>query len=173
MHALTCHPATPCRAAIAIAADARFATGGTLLLHFALTGALDAIRLPPPGDAVRADGLWRHSCCEAFLRPAGGESYLELNFAPSTQWAAYRFARYRQGMTPAADLVPRIEVIHAPRRWELRVSLSGLQRADWRLGLSAVIEERDGTLSCWALAHPAGKPDFHAEEGFVVGLGDN
>ena len=30
-----------------------------------------------------------------------------------------------------------------------------------RLGLSAVIEEADGRVSYWALAHPAPKPDFH------------
>lgn len=32
---------------------------------------------------------------------------------------------------------------------------------DCDVGISAVIEELDGTKSYWALAHPPGKPDFH------------
>ena len=36
------------------------------------------------------------------------------------------------------------------------------------LGLSAVIEDADGALSYWALAHPAAKPDFHHREAFTL-----
>ena len=32
------------------------------------------------------------------------------------------------------------------------------------------IEETDGTLSYWALAHPSPKPDFHHPDGFVLEL---
>ncbi len=40
-----------------------------------------------------------------------------------------------------------------------------------RLGLSAVIEETDGTKSYWALAHPAeGPPDFHHPDCFALTL---
>jgi len=39
-----------------------------------------------------------------------------------------------------------------------------------RLAVSAVIEELDGRISYWALAHPPGKPDFHHADGFVVML---
>ena len=42
--------------------------------------------------------------------------------------------------------------------------------ADWRLGLSAVIEEKDGGTSWWALAHPPGKPDFHHDDCFAARL---
>ena len=39
-----------------------------------------------------------------------------------------------------------------------------------RIGLSAVIEEQDGTISYWALRHAAGKPDFHHPDGFAMEL---
>lgn len=39
-----------------------------------------------------------------------------------------------------------------------------------QIGLSAVIEEMDGTKSYWALAHPAGKPDFHHPDCFTLEL---
>lgn len=41
---------------------------------------------------------------------------------------------------------------------------------DTRAAITAVIEEADGTKSYWALAHPAGKPDFHHPDGFVLEL---
>lgn len=40
----------------------------------------------------------------------------------------------------------------------------------WRVGLSAVIEETDGTKSYWALRHPPGKPDFHHPDCFALEL---
>ncbi len=36
------------------------------------------------------------------------------------------------------------------------------------LGLSAVIEDRSGALSYWALKHPPGKPDFHHADSFTL-----
>jgi hypothetical protein len=38
------------------------------------------------------------------------------------------------------------------------------------VGLAAVLESPDGTLSYWALRHAAGRPDFHHRETFVVRL---
>jgi hypothetical protein len=50
-------------------------------------------------------------------------------------------------------------------------ALPGLPRdGRWRLALSAVIEETNGGKSHWALAHPAGKPDFHHADGFTYEL---
>jgi hypothetical protein len=40
----------------------------------------------------------------------------------------------------------------------------------WHLGLSTIAEERNGRLSYWALAHPAGKPDFHDPACFALEL---
>lgn len=36
------------------------------------------------------------------------------------------------------------------------------------VGLTAVIEDHDGQVSYWALAHRAEKPDFHSAAGFVL-----
>ena len=60
-----------------------------------------------------------------------------------------------------------------PDRYMLQVSvpigqLSALPRSTpWRLGLSALIEDRAGHMSYWALAHPPGKPDFHHKDCFA------
>ncbi len=147
---------------------------GGLLLNYCLRGELPALALPAPSVPRRADGLWRHSCFELFVRGAGGDAYTEFNFAPSRAWALYRFRAYREPAAPAADAIaPAIEVQRDAQLFELRVRLSRavLPAASvLQLGVAAVIETADGQLSYWALAHPAGKPDFHHADAFTLTL---
>jgi hypothetical protein len=141
-----------------------------LTLRYRLTGAVSALAVPIRVAPERTDELWRHTCFEAFVR-LESEGYTELNFAPSTQWAAYRFSGYRDGMSPADILAPRIETTATDRSLNLTVSLDlaslRLPLGPCRLALSAVIEDRAGAKSYWALAHPPGRPDFHHEAGFA------
>ena len=164
-------------AATGIEVDVARPRSGTLALRFVVTGGIADLRLPPETAPARTGGLWRRTCFEAFLRPSPGAAYYEFNFAPSTQWAAYRFSGYRSGMSVAGGIsAPRIEARSDGGRYELRASLA-LDRAPglasdaaWRIGLSAVIEEAGGGLSYWALAHPPGKPDFHHSDCFALEL---
>jgi hypothetical protein len=91
-------------------------------------------------------------------------------FRSSGQWAAYRFDGYRQGMAPLPIEPPRIEVETRPSQLDVRVDLAQPDAGLVRLGLTAVIEAADGGLSYWALAHPAGPPDFHRAETRVLAL---
>jgi hypothetical protein len=175
--ALRLHPDSICFAATNIAVDVARPRADSLVLIFSVTGTMSELRMPPVMAAARTDELWRHTCFEAFVRPSPGEAYYEFNFAPSTQWAAYRFDSYRSGMREATEIsAPRIEVQSAPEVYTLQASLDlsslptsslpspaggGGKGGGWRLGLSAVIEEASGRQSYWALAHPPGKPDFH------------
>jgi hypothetical protein len=148
-----------------------------LKLTYRLSGDLAALRLPEPRPAVRTDGLWRHSCFEAFLGHAGANDYWEYNFSPSGAWAAYHFTNYREGMAPhMRGAAPGIAVHAGSETVELAatVDLSWLTRSPsgvgLRLGLAAVVEDRARVLSYWALKHPAEKPDFHHADSFVVEL---
>lgn len=147
-------------------------------LFFELQGVIAALRIPTPSIARRADRLWEHTCCEAFLRVDGEPSYYEFNFSPSGEWAAYRFRDYRDGgALEAPALAPQIDCRCAPDRLELVATihldrLAGISPgARLRVGLSAVIESSGGELSYWALKHPAAKPDFHHAESFALELG--
>jgi hypothetical protein len=96
---------------------------------------------------------------------------VELNFSPSSEWAAYRFTGYRDGMVPAHDLAaPRIDVSADGQALELQVLVDLPADAVGPLALSAVIEETGGPLSYWALGHGPGKPDFHHWRSFAVEL---
>jgi hypothetical protein len=167
---LTLHPDGRCDAVTHIAVEIARPSAAVLLVDYIVSGNLDDLSLLPIGTSARTDGLWQHTCFEAFMRPAGSESYFEFNFSPSTQWAAYRFGRYREGMIAAETAVPRIEFEHAAQRCVLRAALALPDEGAWRLGLSAVIEETNGRKSYWALAHPPGRPDFHHSDCFALEL---
>ncbi|HEX2198304.1 MAG TPA: DOMON-like domain-containing protein [Burkholderiales bacterium] len=163
MPSLACHPESPCRAVRAIDIDLQ-RTGGTLLFAYRILGTIDALRLPPRG--LRP--LWQHTCCEAFVARPGKPAYHEFNFSPSGDWAAYAFTDYRDG-TPMEIADPGIAVKASRQTLELTAALA-LPAENLLLGLSAVIEERDGTLSYWALRHAPGRPDFHNREAFALEL---
>jgi hypothetical protein len=157
---LQLHSNSICRAAAGIAVAVTRARG-FLVLHFRGEGGAGLI-VPPAAAPERTDGLWQHTCFEAFIRPPG-EGYCEFNFSPSGQWAAYRFASYRAGMAAHAMPPPQMTWALTEAGFELLARFSpGLaDDAPWRLGLAAVIEEAGSGLFYWALRHPPGKPDFH------------
>ncbi len=163
------HRDTPCEAVTGIAVEVARSATGLLHLSYTANGEIAGLCLPPPATPVRTDDLWRHTCFEAFLGPVPGTAYLEFNVAPSTQWAAYHFDFYRAGMRPE-PAAPRIAVQATASTFTLDVTLdlASLPRAPWRLGLTAVIEEKTGRKSYWALAHPPGKPDFHHADCFAA-----
>ena len=168
---LLCHPACPCRAVQAITASAALTDDG-LLLHYFVAADPAAIRLPAPGPAQAADGLWQHTCCEAFIAPTESTEYCEFNFSPSGEWAAYRFTGYRARDTGyAAGLAPHIEFQQHATGFELTANLPVQllpASAEWQISLTMVVEASDGSKSYWALAHSAAQPDFHLRQSFSL-----
>jgi hypothetical protein len=132
-HPLQSHPASPPPPDLRVEVQ-RLAPDDPLRplrLCFELHADPAALRLPAPlasGAPTRTDGLWRHTCFEAFLAApapsatsttAGADTgsdtgqvrvpYVEYNLAPSGAWAAYRFDGYRAGMRPEPLVVePRV-----------------------------------------------------------------
>ena len=168
---LACHPDTPCPALRGASALARRDGASRLLLEYTLEGDIAALRVPAPAGRRRAGELWRHTCLEAFVGTDGLDAYAEINLSPSGEWAAWSFERYRDGRRDVAMPEPRFDVLAGTDSLELcaeldLASLPWLAAADrWRVGLTAVIETRDASVSYLALAHPPGRPDFHAASG--------
>ena len=184
---LVCHPATPCGPALTL--SVRLALAGAvvgpqaqagLLLSYQLSGDVAALQLPAPATPGPADGLWQHTCFELFTAVPGEAAYQEFNFSPSGQWAAYRFGAERVRDPVAERLHP------APAPWiDLYQTADTLTLQAWlplsawpahaaqqtlQLGLSAVLEDRHGQLSYWALQHPSAQPDFHHRSGLSLAL---
>lgn len=170
-HSLSPHPDSPCGALDAIDAVVGRSESGRLRLCFVARGRIADIVLPPAGAPGRADRLWHHSCFELFLRAEGTESYDEFNLSPSRQWAAYRFDGYRAGMRDLPIAAPAISTRGLDGCFALRTHfIPPLPAANWRINLAAVIEEKSGRLSYWALRHRPGKPDFHHPDCFAVAV---
>jgi hypothetical protein len=147
-----------------------------LWLGFELRGSLKELLWPTTITSCRADGLWQHTCFEAFLSAPNGVSYCEINLSPSNAWAIYAFRaeRLRDSVAEVAVacLEPSIGVQRTTGSFSLFAALP------WRainpasdepgpIGLSAVLESTEGDLSHWALTHPEAHPDFHHRSGWT------
>ena len=167
--ALQPHPTTPCAFVTAIEVVADLSTTD-IACRYTVHGAIDRLAIPAASSAPkRTDGLWQQTCFEIFLRQAESDAYTELNFSPSGDWAAYRLRRYREGMAGLeVERPPTILREQASERFVLRTAVDTGLILPARLGLSVVLKDVDGHTYYWALRHPAGKPDFHHEDAFVV-----
>jgi hypothetical protein len=169
--ALERHPAVACAALRGIEASVARTADGRLKVLYVLEGELDRLRIPQPRPARIAERLWQHTCCEIFIARKGLPSYHEFNLSPSGEWAAHAFARYREGALladPALD--PCLAVNRGADRLELAAVIPFQYEGKLLIGLSAVVEDQEGTLSYWALRHAAGKPDFHHPDAFAMEL---
>jgi hypothetical protein len=145
-------------------------------LRYTLSGPVALLSIPAPQRSGPADGLWRHTCFEAFVGTAQGSAYREFNFSPSGQWAAYSFSAerirdeqdesHRRHGIPWLDK-PQLDDQHLVFDvWLPTQALPAAPNGEpLFIGLSAVIETRNAPLSYWALNHPQDQPDFHHSGG--------
>ena len=171
------HPNTPCAAVQSLQAEIIPQANGDWLFRYVLQADKQVLRIPALQTPAVTDGLWEHTCLEAFIGVQGETAYREFNFSPSTQWAAYAFCDYRERNVWAASTAPVITV--APTATgltlEARIAAADLPanpaQQPWQIGLTAVIETATGEKSYWAVHHPAAKPDFHHRNGFIHEIG--
>ena len=181
---LQSHPHAPCPAIRAFSARLHRSAPDRLELQYRIDGDIAELLIPAlthdQAGRTRQDGLWKHTCCELFLKRtrrqrARAPGYYEFNFSPSGDWAAYAFDSYRTGML-ALEVVepPAIAVSQTDARLTIDVAISLPQDVVAARGetvsLTAVIEDRAGHISYWAVAHAPHKPDFHHDNGFVLRL---
>ena len=171
-HHLVPHPDNPAAQVSAIEARVIGFDSAWLRLRWRIEGA-QVLIVPPFSGKGRADELWRTTCFEAFLKPEGGQSYVELNLSPSERWNAYDFTGYRAGMAERPmPREPECTMRHGSTFaiFDTAIPVSGLPTGNCALGIAAVIEEQGGAISYWALAHGEGPPDFHAPACFAANL---
>lgn len=150
-----------------------------LTLHYALSGDLDAILLPPASDTPRRrDELWQSTCFEFFLAHKDQPGYWEFNLSPSGDWNVYWMDTYRRigfREEAAISLLPFV-FKRSPEGYSLDVSVdlkTILEPGnELQMAITAILQTRDGNETFWALTHPAPYPDFHLREGFVLQLAE-
>ena len=165
-------PAEPFRLWAQVDYAGAFGANATCNIWFGVAAPLARFRIPRSDEPGRRDELWKATCFEAFVQAEGDEAYREYNFAPSGDWAAYDFTGRRDGRAEA-ELAnpPYVRSEDNLTWWSLGATFALEAGRRWALGLSAVIEEQDGTKSYWALAHGGEQPDFHDPACFTARLG--
>ena len=172
---LVVHDQTPTDAVRSIRGGVCRTGDGTLGVSYVIAADVSRLRIPRPRPKAIAERLWQHTCCELFVMRRDVAEYHEFNFAPSGEWAAYRFAAYRDSQRLMdASIEPHVELRTTAELLELdaAIRLDRLSRGHLSdalaLSVTAVIEESDGRISYWALAHAPGKPDFHHRDAFAI-----
>lgn len=173
---LICHPTTRSNNPYTLTVIAECKANGNIHLEYQLLGDIESLIIPPIATPVATDNLWQHTCFEAFIAVADAPYYHELNFSPSSQWAAYAFSQTRIRYPWVTAKTPLIECTHTHERLNLSVIIKPCHlppndsTKPLVLGLSAVLESQTRACSYWALNHPAPMPDFHDREGFILPL---
>ncbi len=170
---LHCHPQSDPGDVTAIEVSLNRGPYGTIDIVYRVSGQVDLVEIPVPQAPYRADNLWKNTCFELFIKKSKEIFYLEYNFAPSGQWAAYQFDDYRAGRGDAEATVPVIKTARHTNIFVLSASIvlpDSLRTSELLAAISAVIASKAGDISYWAAAHPLGKPDFHHRDCFALQL---
>jgi len=171
---LSIHPGQTCLALPRIEVGLTISAQAEWELCYHLSGRIGDLAIPEPAPPVTTDGLWQHTCCELFVAVRGEEGYREFNFSPSGAWAHYAFSAYRQRIPWPGDLpAPVITTRRRDDELTVQVRLAPAflpQAAALQVGLTAVVEDRHGACTHWALAHQGERPDFHQRSTFLLDL---
>ncbi len=121
---LVAHPRTPGAAVYGIGAEIRFIKPAVLFCDYTLHADMTQVRIPPQRGGSPVDGLWRHTCFEAFIGLPETGPYYEFNFSPAGDWAAYRFGAYRESAAGAPVAPPpHLQVYRNAERLELSATV--------------------------------------------------
>jgi hypothetical protein len=146
-----------------------------LTLSFSLLGDLTTVEIPDPASPTRQRDLWESTCFEFFLSMKNDKQYWEFNLSPAGHWNVYRFDEYRQGMkeeTAFTAMPFSVQTEPDALSIALKLNLSSMVSAAQilEMAIATVVKHKDGSLSYWALKHPAKEADFHRREGFLIQL---
>ena len=152
---------------------------GMLKVVYELSGDLDEVLLSKPLlNPARKMGLWESTCFEMFIKNAHDEQYLEFNVTSEYNWNVFNFphkgARIKE-FQGISNIGISGEITKDSFCLNYSIPLDKLPPKLWstgnmKIGLSSVVETKEGDLSYWALSHPDKKPNFHHQESFTYDL---
>lgn len=171
-HLLRPHPAVPPDAVSAVTCGLSWRRAGDCVIDFIVAEPAEALSLPRAVRAARAEGLWQTTCFELFLKRPGEDGYLEFNFSPSGQWAAWTFEGYRRGRADL-DMAAPIITTADPERYALAAEERGLA-----LGLDPEVARilaqatapEEGTVSQFALSVALSDPVLATQGPWLASL---
>jgi hypothetical protein len=131
----------------------------------------------------RIKGLWEKTCFELFIKNQKGQ-YLEFNFSPLFEWNCFYFEapgaalkEWEMMQKPETDILLSLDhFLHYTVIKKEYFPPGFFDREDRKdktdganelhAGITAVIKDKKGQLSYWALAHADKRPNFHHFDSF-------
>ena len=147
-----------------------------LSIHYSVCGEIENILVPEPSTSSRKDDLWKATCFEFFIAVKDQPHYWEFNMSPTSEWNVYAMDAYRQ-----ANMREELAFTQLPFEFrktnegislDISVNLNPILQPDQvlQIGITTIIQTRDGNEIYWALAHPGVQTDFHLRESFVINI---
>ncbi|HEX8125835.1 MAG TPA: DOMON-like domain-containing protein [Allosphingosinicella sp.] len=194
------HPDTPCGALTGVEIEMARLRPLKLQIRYVLVGNIRRVRLKPRdrdrGDElwrhtcfeafvrvggeenyleynVSPSGDWAAYRFDGYRQGMTPASEIETTYLGTDRRTEPLDADRRKRLKDCGmDTLERFEPSFFSLKTELTFSNAmGLAVAQpWHVGLSAIVEERNGRMSYWALAHPPEKPDFHDPACFALEL---
>ena len=147
-----------------------------LTVNFALRGDLEKIEIPDTAKIpTRKYGLWEATCFEFFLGMEGSNRYWEFNISPSGDWNMFRFENYREGMIEDTIIksLP-FNILRDSNALFLSTDLDMYRLApvefSFKISTTAVIKDKEGNISYWAVKHCGEEADFHLRDSFLFNV---
>jgi len=158
---------------IVIACSGSIGDHQSINLNYTLSGALDNIVFDKPvNGGKRTDNLWERTCFEIFIKTDSSTNYWEYNLSPAKNWAIYRFSRYREGK------FDELSITSVPINIDVRSNEFTLQSTiplpkqligqKLNIGLSSVVQDKNGVIYYYAITHLNKQADFHDGNSFVI-----
>jgi len=161
-------------------------SGHALHVNFKVMGDTSTLLMTEtqrPQQLLRGTELWKHTVFEFFMGPMSDEFYYEWNFSPALEWDFHAFLQYRQKNTIASLANGGILNCTSDKDkntfiLKTTIDLSFSETLLWylnthqplRLGISAVLENKNFELTHFALKHLGNKPDFHNSKTWTQSL---
>lgn len=136
----------------------------SLFVRFDIRGEVQKILWPNSPSEGRHHELWKQTCFELFGASSlsADSPYFEVNVSPTGAWNIYDFSSYRQGMTesPSSSILETSFTISEDQAL-LEFQLSLGSPVPKFIGLTCVVQTKEGDTQYWALQHSSPQADFH------------
>ncbi len=154
-------------------------TPESVFISYKLQGALSNIDLGEGNPHhARVMKLWEKSCFELFIKNADN-SYIEFNFSPEFEFNCFYFAglgdalcEYSRMDSVKIDILLSLDVFHLIAEIDKKKFPESffMNKGHLKVGITSVIQDKNGSISYWALSHHDTRPNFHDFKSFKANL---
>ena len=169
------------KSTVSILADLKILNSDTVEINFEWNDPEKKIVLSESPSGGRHFNLWQQTCFEAFIQPAGGAKYYEINLSPAKAWNVFSFESYRAPQPPTE--VPGVEILKFEveglaagstnlktfkANLKVQIKILGANFRQVNASLCSVVVLKDLQTTYWSTKHADQKANFHHFDSFTV-----